>query len=332
MIWLLVIPPIAGALIGIFFEMNETRIVFNSSVPTDYPTIAKIEPKPGKVITAERIRKLSSALDSVWTDVTGRPGPMPMSAKLVALAQASAEGTGFGQGWEMVGNVGSYQCSKNQPNGTSYYDCKPHKDSRPDPNGGPNIEYVTNFRSYKDGPGFDGKSRSGFDNGVADFLRSIAVKPFPAIDQLLAGDVLGYALRQYEQHYFEGFNLSQDGRRVYGLSIAYLVGHGVPVRRAGETKETVAGRIVFYAAAMARALPEIAAALGLSDVDALVAADLVQPWRGSYQASTNKGISGLTLDERVGWGADFGVDDLGLVFEIERPRMSSGLRKDLAKL
>ena len=252
-------------------------------VPSPGGPGAVILPRASDPRTTQRIQSLAALLDKVWPDVTGRPGPMPIAAKEIALAQAAAEGTGYGQGWSMVGNVGSYQCGGAQT-GTGYYDCVPHTDSRPDPQGGPNKEYTTTFRSYKDGVTPDGKSRSALEAGAWDFLTSITVKPFPAIDEMLAGDLLGYARKQYGQHYFEGFNLSADGLAAYRASVDKLLAGGVPVRRQGETPERVAGRIVYYAAAMARNLPTIVAALGAPRASSRVASDLTIPWKNSYQA------------------------------------------------
>jgi len=296
--WFLLSIPF-GVIVGAAMSYTKTSIVLSPSANRgttstgDLPLSALV-PKPGKTTTAQRIVKLSNTMAQVWTDVTGISDPMPIQAKLLACAQAAAEHTGYGQGWEMVGNVASYQCGGKQQ-ATSYYDCVPHKDSRPDPKGGPNIEYTTTFRSYKAGPGPDGKSRDGWTNGVFDFLRSITVRPFPALSQLLAGDLLGYCKKQYEQHYYEGFNLSKAGMEAYAPSIAYLVKSGVPVRRKSETQEIVAGRICFYAAAMARSLPEIAAALGLKDVPVKVPADLSQPWLAKFLASQGS-VSGLDSD------------------------------------
>ena len=260
-----------------------------------------VSAKAGNAQTAERIRQLGDLLDVVWSDVTGRAGPMPPQAKEVALAQAAAEMTSYGQGWEMVGNVGSYQCGGAQT-GTAYYDCVPHADSRPDPAGGGNTTYTTTFRKYKAGQTPDGKDRSALEAGAWDFLESIAVKPFPAVDQLVAGDVLSYARKQYGQHYFEGFNLSQAGRDAYADSLARVLATDPPIRRAGETAEGVAGRIVFYAAAMARHLPEIAAALGAEQSRAVVPPDLAQPWLPSYQASaSDPKLAGFGDEVRAGW-------------------------------
>jgi len=268
--------------------------------------LAELTPKPGKPVTAQRIRSLGDLLDKVWPDLTNKPPPMPPPAKMIALAQAAAEGTGYGQGWEMTGNVGSYQCGGAQQ-ATSFYDCVPHVDSRPQPDGSQK-QYTTTFRKYKDGPTPDGKSRSALEAGAWDFLRSIAVKPFPALDELLAGDLLGYARRQYGQHYFEGFNLSAAGQDAYKESIALLVKGGVPVRKSGETPEMVAGRIVFYAAAMARSLPEIAAGLGYDTVPVRVPADLVQPWKPAFQASAKPaGVAGV--DELGGVLEQLGATD-----------------------
>lgn len=297
--WFLLSIPI-GALVGSLMEYTKTGIVFSPSsrsvdgeVTSDDLPLATLTPKTGKPLDAQRIVKLSDTMAQVWTDVTGIKDPMPVQVKLLACAQAAAEHTGYGQGWNMVGNVGSYQCGgKQQP--TSYYDCVPHEDSRPDPKGGPNIKYTTTFRSYKAGPGPDGKSRDAFANGVFDFLKSITMKPFPALDQLINGDLLGYCLRQYKQHYYEGFNLSSAGQEAYAKSIAYLMKLGVPVRRQSETPEIVAGRICFYAAAMARGLPEIASALGLKDVPVKVPADLAQPWSAKFIAKQGRaGVSGI---------------------------------------
>lgn len=243
--------------------------------------VARILPVPSNPQTMIKIFTFAGLLDKVWTDVTGKPGPMPIQAKEIVLAQAGAEGSGYGT--FMNGNAGSYQCGGTQQ-GTSYYDCIPHEDSRPDPNGGPNIKYTTTFRSYKDGTTPDGKSRSAREAGAYDFLRSITVKPFPAIDQLMSGDLLGYARQQLINHYFEGFNLSPEGRAAYKSSIDRVIAAGVPLRKKGETPEIVAGRIVFYASSMARSLPAIVAALGEKQATSRVPPDLTIRWDPKYQS------------------------------------------------
>jgi len=255
--------------------------------PSQY---VEMTPRAGNPTTANRIRSLATLLEKVWTDVTGKSGPVPPGAMELMLSQAAAEGTGYGQGWEMTGNVGSYQCSKGTT-GTSYYDCIPHTDSRPNPDG-TQTTYTTNFRKYKDGTTPDGKARTALEAGAWDFLESIAVKPFPALDPIVAGDVLGYARKQYGQHYFEGFNLSPDGLAAYKDAVAAVVATNPPVRRKGETAEQVAGRIVFYAAAMARSLPEIAAALGHAKVEAKVFKGLEQKWQPKFQASAKAAVAG----------------------------------------
>lgn len=246
---------------------------------------AQLVPTPGKAVTAQRIRALGDLLDAVWPDVTGN-GPMPPQAKEVALAQAAAEFTGYGQGWDgdMAGsnNVASYQCFEHQQQGTPYYKCVSHKDSKPTPQG--QKEFTTTFRYYTDGMTPDGKQRSAAEAGAWDFLQSIAIHPFPAPDELLSGDVLAYARKQYGQRYFGGFNLSSVGQAAYASTIAKLVKDGVPIRMAGETPEMVAGRIALYAGSMGRALPEIAAALGHDRVYASVPAD-VFVFHPNYEAS-----------------------------------------------
>lgn len=284
------------------------------------PARAVLYPKPGSAARAARIKVAADLFDRVWTAATGKAGPMPLPAKILALAQAAAEGTGFGQGWdgEMGGswNFGSYQAGSAQ--GGATWRRVDHRDSRPAPGGGPNIEYTTPFRYYTDGEG-----RTAAENGALDFLRSITVKPFPALDALVLGDLLRYARTQYGNHYFEGFNLSPEGLAAYAPSVTRLVAGDVPpgpppVRRAGETPEGVAGRIAFYAASMTRSVPEIAAALGLptgEPVPVVAGADLAQPWKNSYQAPTKPRAAPLP-GAVAGWGLDAGVDDLGSALEV----------------
>jgi hypothetical protein len=69
----------------------------------------------------------------------------------------------------------------------------------------------------------------------------------------------------------------------------------VPVRRAGETPEQVAGRIALYAGSMGRALPEIAAALGHDKVYAFVPADLVA-FKPSFVAPSGKAAAPTTAN------------------------------------
>lgn len=235
---------------------------------------AILQPKPGTPLRAQRIRELSDLFDKVWNDASGKPGPMPPVAKELALAHADAEHTSFGQGWDgdMKGsrNVASFQGK--EP--TSYYRIVEHKDSRPMPDGSQK-EITTTFRYYIDGTTPDGKSRSAAEAGAWDFLHSITVKPFPAVEQLVAGDVLDYAKRQHDLGYYEGFNLSPEGIAAWKDSIDRLVASGVKLRRQGETPEQVAGRIALYASSMGRSLPEIAAALGEQTVQGRVPADLM---------------------------------------------------------
>jgi len=277
--------------------------------PTDY---ADIPAKAGTAQNAQRIRALADRFTKVWTDVTGKSGPVPPAAMELLLAHAGAERTGYGQGWEMTGNVGAYHCSGTT--GTSYYDCAPHEDSRPTPQG--QVKYTTYFRKYKNGVTPDGKSRDALEAGAWDFLRSVTVKPFPALDEILAGDILRYVRKQFGQHYFEAFNMTPDGLAAYAPWPGRLVAAGVPLFNAkgkqiavsqsdgtwramgsdpvpsdASPPMMVAGRIVFYGASMARNLAEIAAALGHTKVEARVARGLEQPWQPRFQASSGKAVA-----------------------------------------
>lgn len=246
--------------------------------------LAKFSPVAPGVVVGGRIDACAEAFKKVWNDASGRSGEMPTSALVLALAQAGAEHTGYGQGWEMKGNIASYQCGGDQK-GTAFYDCIEHEDSRPDPNGGPNQKYTTTFRSYKDGPGPDGKTRTALENGAYDFLKAITVKPFPAVSELLSGDLLAYCKKQESQHYFEGFNLSPAGLEAYRHSVNDLIRSGLIPRRSGDTEERLAGRICFYAASMARNIPEIMFAIGVEKSGVIANADLLQPWKPAFQAS-----------------------------------------------
>ncbi len=280
------------------------------ATPSDY---VEVSTAPGKAEVAGRIRSLADRIEKVWPSVTGVSGPVPPGAMEVMLAQAAAEQTGYGQGWEMTGNVGSYQCSGTT--GTSFYDCAPHGDSRPTPSG--QVPIQAYFRKYKNGVTPDGVSRDALEAGAWDFVRSVTKSPFPALDEILSGDVLYYARRQFGNHYFEAFNLSPQGFEAYAPWPEKLVADGVPLfpakggRQIGvsqpdgtwrptgtnaippglATPMMVAGRVVFYAAAMARSLPEIAAALGHTKVEARVARGLEQPWKSSFQASSGKAMA-----------------------------------------
>ena len=344
MIEVVIFAVLAAAAAAAAFRAAKSSTTVTTAAPGDAPPApgapplyprAAIVPKPGDPGRAARIKAAADLFEKVWAAASGKPGPMPLPAKLLALAQAAAEGTGFGQGWdgEMRGswNFGSYQAGSYQAGAT--WRRVDHRDSRPDPAGGPNKEYITPFRYYTDGEG-----RSAAENGALDFLRSITVKPFPALDALTLGDVLRYCRTQYGNHYFEGFNLSPSGHAAYAPSVARLVAGDVPpgpppVRRAGETPEGVAGRIVFDAASMTRNLPEIAAALGLpagEPVPVVAGADLAQPWRPAFQAKPGAASATTQLVASApkaaalpgavsGWGLDrAGVDDLGFVLEVER--------------
>jgi len=272
----------------------------------------ELRPAAGSASTAERVRALAGRIERVWEGAAGRRGPVPPGAMELLLAHAAAERTGFGQGWEATGNVGSYQCSTGST-GSSYYDCVPHGDSRPTASGG-QVPIQALFRRYKDGVTPDGVSRGALEAGAWDFVHSVTKAQFTALDEVLSGDVLRYARRQYGNHYFEGFNLSPAGLEAYAPWPSRLVADGVPlfsgrggppiagsrpdgtwrptgatpVPPGAPTPATVAGRVVFYAAAMARALPEIAAALGHPRVEARVARGLEQPWKPSFQAGGGK--------------------------------------------
>ncbi len=66
----------------------------------------------------------------------------------------------------------------------------------------------------------------------------------------------------------------------------------------------VAGRIVFYAASMARNLPEIAGALNLDSVPIKISSDLIQPWKPKFQASPQKKTTISGIEEFVDYGDD----------------------------
>jgi hypothetical protein len=293
----------AAALLGYLYTRSRGAPASGAPAPAapPYPP-AQLVPKPGKAITAQRIKTLGDLLDKVWSDVTGRPGPMPKWAKEIALAQAAAEMTGYGQGWDgdMAGswNIASYQCGGNQQD-TAYYRCVKHEDSRPNPEG-TQTKYVTTFRFYKDGVTPDGKSRSAAEAAAWDFLTSVwSSKRFDMSRGMEAGDVLTYTLDGYKHHYFEGFNLSEAGREAYKDTIGRLVTMGAPIRKAGETAEQVAGRIALYAGSMGRALPEIAQALGHEKVYATVPADVIAFKRDYVLPSGAAAVAGVVdLDSR----------------------------------
>lgn len=297
------------------------------SPPPPSAPLAELTPKAGKPFTAQRIRNLSALIDKVWSDASGKSGSIPPAAREIALAQAAAEFTGFGQGWDgdmkdsgnvalasLLGGIadldniaalplgahawavidvfGSYDAlgglawieglagyQGTEP--TSYYRLVEHVDSKPMPDGSQK-QYVTKFRFYIDGTTPDGKSRPAAEAGAWDFIHAITVKPFPAVEELLAGNVLWYAWMQHKNGYYEGFNLSPEGQAAWADSIAALVKRGVWLKKkgtrvllSGDEAQQVAGRIALYASSMGRSLPEIAAALGQDKVNASVPKDLM---------------------------------------------------------
>lgn len=281
-LWLVLSTMVGAFLTTLFFQR---RAGAGASTRTNRAR-ANLTPKPGSEQQAERIRALAEQIKKCWPDVTSSSGPSDAALEL-ALAQAAGE-TGYGQGWgkdsDMNGswNIGAYQCSKGSSGGATYK-CVEHKDSRPDPAnpGGPNIEYTTGFRFYLDAEG-----RTAAENGARDFLASITVKPFPALEQLKSGSVLDYAARIGSLGYYEGFNPEspqagsiKDWQSKWSDSLSYLKSrYGAELEkraaRVKATPEQVAGRWCLYARAMGRHLPEIAAALGHSDVAAYLPADL----------------------------------------------------------
>jgi hypothetical protein len=239
------------------------------SGPSDLPA-ATLTPRAGNPATAQRVRDLDRLLVAAWPKVTGLSTPMPDAARVLADAQAVAEGCLAWGGH----NPGCYQC--NPPaQGGEHYTCAVHTDTRPDPKnpGGPSIPYETGFRQY-DSP----------EAGAEDFLRSITVKPFPALAELRAGSALDFARALGLAGYFEGFDPdSKNGGSVldwetrWAPSLAYLARRGGLEKRAAKAKTTperVAGRIAVYARGIGERAREVAAALGMSTVPVTLPADL----------------------------------------------------------
>lgn len=238
-------------------------------------------PKQGS--SAPRIVALADLLRQVWPEVTGL-GDIPAGALEIALAQAGAEGTSYGQGWDgdmaRSWNVGSYQCPKGATEGPTYR-CVKHRDSRTNADGS-STEYITGFRFYVPAEG-----RSAAQNGARDYLTSITVRPFPALAQLQSGSVLDFAARIGTLGYYEGFNPESpmggritDWRSRWSTSLGYLADtyQGELRSRAERVKATpeqVAGRICLYARSMGKRLPEIVAALGHAEASAYVPEDVM---------------------------------------------------------
>jgi hypothetical protein len=276
---------LGAAAFAVTFYLSRRKPSSAMSPASPTPGSATLTAKPGNPATAARIRALAELLQKVAPDVIGRP--LSPAALEVALAQAAAEMTGYGQGWDgdMKGsfNVASYQCGGAQKD-TSYYRCVVHQDSRPQADGTQKT-YTTGFRYYIDGATPDGKARPAPEAAAWDFLTSVtSPKRFDLGKELDSGDVLAYALGGYRHHYFEGFNLSAEGQAAYRATIDRLVQAGVSTKGT-ETAPQVAGRIALYAGSMGRALPEIAAALGHDRVYATAPAD-VMTFRPAFVAST----------------------------------------------
>ena len=274
---------LAGALVAKRGGVSLPGVRGLSAPVVPYP-VAQLVPVAGNPATAQRIRVLRDRIARVWPDASGHPGPVSPAAMENMLAQAGAEGTGYGQGWsgDMAGsnNVGSYQVGS-APRQTSYYHSVDHVDHKP--NG---TEYTTAFRYYHAGKTPDGKDRDAGDAGAWDFVHSITVKPFRAIEAIESGAVLEYVFRQGVNGYFDGWDPDiamggnvKDYLTRWAASIAWLIARdpAAMARRAAKvraTPERVAGRMCVYAKAMGKSLPGIAQALGQERVFAILPADL----------------------------------------------------------
>ncbi len=282
---LLWLAPIAGFVLGGGLALARGSVAGQRLVervsPPPYP-LAVLAPAPGNPQTEQRIRALADRIRRVWPDLTS--AELTPAALEVLLAQAGGEGTGYGQGWggDMAGsnNVGSYQVGSG-PRDTSYFRGVDHVDHKPD-----GTPYTTPFRYYINGTTPDGKSRDAGDAGAWDFVRSVVVKPFPALPAILSGSVLNYAFDQGVNGYFEGFDPEtpmggnvKDWQTRWADSIRYLLAKNPTAlaRRAAKVKATperVAGRMAFYARGMGHHLPVIAHALGHERVYATLPKDL----------------------------------------------------------
>jgi len=272
----------AGGALGVFLVRalvrkpgaSSSRFFFGESLP-----MASLTPHAGPPKTAGRIRDLAARFQKIWPDVVPSEPLTPRMLEVLLAQAGGAEFTSYGKGWDGVmsgsENVGAYQCSAFNQTGTSYYSCVARKDSMPMPDG-TQKEFDTTFRFYKDGVTPDGKSRSAADAAAWDYLSSVT-KVFPALAEIKSGSVLDYARRQGINGYFGGFSATVAEQKAYAPSIRFLLEKGGLEARAARvhaSQEQIAGRIVKYAKAMGRVLPEIAAALGYERVHATLPRDL----------------------------------------------------------
>jgi hypothetical protein len=229
---------------------------------------------------ASRVPGVADRIRAVWRELFG--AEIPPAALEIALAQAWLESgvADSSGGWwadktskgagNMVGsgNLGARQCGTNDKGGPAW-DCVPYGDSRPATAaeiaaGKPaQIQFPVDFRYYKAGT-IGGKPRSKDEAAAYDFVQSIT-KQWPAKAELESGDVLAYARKQYANHYYGGF---------------------------GATPEE---RIAGYAKAIADHLPNIAAALGQTTVNAWVPADAI----ASAKSHATSAVAGW-IDELAG--------------------------------
>lgn len=233
--------------LGLHPPPDLTDVGSSASAPLAGPAIL---PRAGNATTAERIRELDANVQKFWTEVTGKPGPMPTAARHLFSAHAGLEST-WGGGWkdkstegkgDMRGshNYGARQCGAHDSGGASW-DCREYGDTTPNADG-TSTPIPAKFRYYKDGEG-----RSAAENGAYYFLRDL-VKTWPVLAELEAGDVAAYAHRL-------GPDKANGGLYYYG-------GFG----------KNFAEREANYVKGLASRLPEVVAALGHDRVYAIVRA------------------------------------------------------------
>lgn len=264
-------------------------------------------PMPSTSGAARQIPLVAPRLRAAWAELVG--GEMPPAALEIALAQAWLE-SGVGTWWkdksgsgggDMRGsnNLGARQCGL-QDSGGDAWSCVEYGDSAPNADG-TQTYFPAKFRYYKAGT-IGGKQRSAEEAGAYDFLYSI-VRQWPAADELKAGDVLGYCMKQGPK-YRKGDPPDQEvfGREYKGGN-GYYGGFGA----------TMQDRVGGYGRAIISHLPAIAAALGHTKIRACIAPELLA--EGKAHVAATAGVDGPPA---VSVGEVTDLDRLSAKIEAER--------------
>ena len=233
-------------------------------------SLGKREPKfAGEAAFAGDMMSDKQAVETVrkaFRDVHGRDGN---AAEIEAETSVGRHEGSYGSGWARAckgagvgsNNWGAIQSHKYEEGVDHSADSFLCVDSRPDPKGGPNIEYKVWF--WKEPTP---------EKGAARLVKTIGKRPL----QFLADNgnsITAFALGMYHNRYFEEVNLTPKQKADYAEIISAVNKLGLPTAaRAGDSDVLRAGRVAAYAFKLNRNADIIAKSTGKARATTLLPA------------------------------------------------------------